>query len=84
MNVCLPSLQSELKRAVLSRQREYKMAAIHAKQTGDIDQAKKHYLTAKVTHPKTLMKGCDRNSPVVKMYLFIFEKAWENVVRFSL
>lgn len=45
----MPSLHSELKRAVLSRQREYKMAAIHAKQSGHIDQAKQHYLTAKVT-----------------------------------
>lgn len=43
-------LYSELKQAVLSRQREYKMAAIHSKQSGDIDQAKKHYLTAKVTN----------------------------------
>lgn len=44
-------LYSELKQAVLSRQREYKMAAIHSKQSGDIDHAKKHYLTAKVTKP---------------------------------
>lgn len=42
-------LHLELKQAVLSRQREYKLAAIQAKQSGDIDQAKQHYLTAKVT-----------------------------------
>ncbi|KAF0037716.1 hypothetical protein F2P81_010590 [Scophthalmus maximus] len=45
---CQPGAQhSELKQAVLSRQREYKMAAINAKQSGDIDQAKQLYLTAK-------------------------------------
>lgn len=42
---------SELKQAVLSRQREYKLAAIDAKQSGDIELAKHHYLTAKVTQP---------------------------------
>lgn len=45
----ITGLLPELKQAVLSRQREYKMAAIHAKQSGNIQQAKKHYLTAKVT-----------------------------------
>uniref|UniRef100_A0A672HCN5 Coiled-coil and C2 domain-containing protein 1B n=1 Tax=Salarias fasciatus TaxID=181472 RepID=A0A672HCN5_SALFA len=44
----LPSPCSELKQAVLARQREYKLAAIHAKQNGAIDQAKQYYLTAKV------------------------------------
>ncbi|XP_061625895.1 coiled-coil and C2 domain-containing protein 1A [Phyllopteryx taeniolatus] len=38
---------SELKQAVLSRQREYKLAAIQAKQSGNIDLAKRHYVTAK-------------------------------------
>lgn len=38
----------ELKQEVLSRQREYKIAAIQAKQSGNIDQAKQYYLTAKV------------------------------------
>lgn len=38
----------ELKQEVLSRQREYKIAAIQAKQSGNIDQAKHYYLTAKV------------------------------------
>lgn len=45
----------EVKQAVLSRQREYKMAAIHAKQSGNIDQAKHHYLTAKVTDTATTL-----------------------------
>ncbi|XP_055081371.1 coiled-coil and C2 domain-containing protein 1A isoform X2 [Periophthalmus magnuspinnatus] len=38
---------SELKQAVLSRQREYKLAAINAKQNGDINLAKQHYMVAK-------------------------------------
>lgn len=37
-----------MKQAVLSRQREYKIAAIQAKQGGDTDLAKRHYLIAKV------------------------------------
>lgn len=49
------SLLLELKQAVLSRQREYKMAAIHAKQSGNIDQAKQHYLIAKVTDTATTL-----------------------------
>ncbi|XP_070712666.1 coiled-coil and C2 domain-containing protein 1A [Pempheris klunzingeri] len=53
---------SELKRAVLSRQREYKMAAIHAKQSGHIDQAKQHYLTAKKLD--VLVAALDRDEPV--------------------
>lgn len=48
-------LHLELKQAVLSRQREYKLAAIQAKQIGDIDQAKQHYLIAKVTEPVSLL-----------------------------
>uniref|UniRef100_A0A3B4ASY4 Coiled-coil and C2 domain-containing protein 1B n=1 Tax=Periophthalmus magnuspinnatus TaxID=409849 RepID=A0A3B4ASY4_9GOBI len=40
-------LRSELKQAVLSRQREYKLAAINAKQNGDINLAKQHYMVAK-------------------------------------
>ncbi|XP_074544699.1 coiled-coil and C2 domain-containing protein 1A [Halichoeres trimaculatus] len=48
LNPSQPDTQpSELKLAVTSRQREYKLAAIHAKQSGDIDLAKQHYLTAK-------------------------------------
>ncbi|XP_020511371.1 coiled-coil and C2 domain-containing protein 1A [Labrus bergylta] len=53
---------SELKQAVLSRQREYKMAAIHAKQSGDIDLAKQHYLTAKKLD--MLVEAVDRDEPV--------------------
>lgn len=44
----LPSLHLELKQAVLSRQREFKLAAIKAKQSGNIEQAKQHYIIAKV------------------------------------
>uniref|UniRef100_A0A8D3DVT7 Coiled-coil and C2 domain-containing protein 1B n=1 Tax=Scophthalmus maximus TaxID=52904 RepID=A0A8D3DVT7_SCOMX len=48
--------------AVLSRQREYKMAAINAKQSGDIDQAKQLYLTAKKLD--MLVEALDRGEPV--------------------
>uniref|UniRef100_A0A8C9YRQ0 Coiled-coil and C2 domain-containing protein 1B n=1 Tax=Sander lucioperca TaxID=283035 RepID=A0A8C9YRQ0_SANLU len=67
----LPSLPSPpaslthstpLKQAVLSRQREYKMAAINAKQSGDIDQAKQHYFTAKKLD--MLVEAVDRDEPV--------------------
>ncbi|KAF7657060.1 hypothetical protein LDENG_00032390 [Lucifuga dentata] len=50
---------SELKQAVLSRQREYKLAAIHAKQSGDVDLAKQHYLTAKKLD--ALVEALDRD-----------------------
>ncbi|XP_041837868.1 coiled-coil and C2 domain-containing protein 1A isoform X2 [Melanotaenia boesemani] len=53
---------SELKQAVLSRQREYKMAAIHSKQNGDIDRAKQHYLTAK--NLDSLLEALDQGEPV--------------------
>ncbi|XP_026215753.1 coiled-coil and C2 domain-containing protein 1A [Anabas testudineus] len=53
---------SEVKQAVLSRQREYKMAAINAKQSGQIDQAKQHYLTAKKLD--ILVEALDRGEPV--------------------
>ncbi|XP_071359891.1 coiled-coil and C2 domain-containing protein 1A [Trachinotus anak] len=53
---------SELKQAVLSRQREYKLAAINAKQSGDIDQAKQHYLTAKKLD--MLVEALDGGKPV--------------------
>ncbi|XP_034543985.1 coiled-coil and C2 domain-containing protein 1A [Notolabrus celidotus] len=53
---------SELKQAVLSRQREYKLAAIQAKQSGDIDLAKQHYLTAKKLD--ILLEAVDRDEPV--------------------
>ncbi|XP_030284993.1 coiled-coil and C2 domain-containing protein 1A [Sparus aurata] len=53
---------SELKQAVLDRQREYKMAAIHAKQGGNIDLAKQHYLTAKKLD--MLVEAIDGDKPV--------------------
>ncbi|KAM7418751.1 hypothetical protein PAMA_016058 [Pampus argenteus] len=53
---------SELKQTVLSRQREYKMAAIHAKQSGDIDQAKQYYLSAKKLD--VLLEALDRDEPI--------------------
>lgn len=53
---------SELKQAVLSRQREYKMAAIQAKQSGDISLAKQHYLIAKKLD--SLVEAVDRGEPV--------------------
>ncbi|KAK2815809.1 hypothetical protein Q5P01_026276 [Channa striata] len=58
-----PDVQhSELKQAVLSRQREYKMAAISAKQSANIDQAKQHYVTAKKLD--LLVAAIDRGEPV--------------------
>lgn len=56
----------ELKQAVLSRQREFKLAALHAKQSGNIEQAKEHYLIAKVTEP-----GCLLTSTSVFMYMLL-------------
>ncbi|XP_028310919.1 coiled-coil and C2 domain-containing protein 1A isoform X2 [Gouania willdenowi] len=53
---------SELKQAVLSRQREYKLAAIQAKQNGDIDLAKEHYRTAKKLD--SLLEAVDRGDVV--------------------
>ncbi|XP_029286424.1 LOW QUALITY PROTEIN: coiled-coil and C2 domain-containing protein 1A [Cottoperca gobio] len=52
---------SELKQAVLSRQREYKIAAIHAKQRGDIDLAKQHYVTARKLD--IVVEALDRDEP---------------------
>lgn len=51
----MSSLLLEVKQAVLSRQREYKMAAISAKQSGQVDQAKQHYLISKVTKPMMVL-----------------------------
>nr|XP_061791777.1 coiled-coil and C2 domain-containing protein 1A [Nerophis lumbriciformis] len=53
---------SELKQAVLSRQREYKLAALQAKQTGNIDLAKQHYITAKSLD--SLVEAVDRSEVV--------------------
>uniref|UniRef100_A0A669BTK6 Coiled-coil and C2 domain-containing protein 1B n=1 Tax=Oreochromis niloticus TaxID=8128 RepID=A0A669BTK6_ORENI len=52
----------EAKQAVLTRQRDYKVAAIHAKQSGNIDQAKQHYLTAK--NLDVILEALDRGEPV--------------------
>ncbi|TNN52972.1 Coiled-coil and C2 domain-containing protein 1A [Liparis tanakae] len=53
---------SALKQAVLSRQREYKIAAIHSKQNCDIDRAKQQYHTAKKLD--LLLEALDRGEPV--------------------
>ncbi|XP_056264480.1 coiled-coil and C2 domain-containing protein 1A-like isoform X3 [Pseudoliparis swirei] len=53
---------SALKQAVLSRQREYKIAAIHSKQNFDIDRAKQQYHTAKKLD--MLLEALDRGEPV--------------------
>ncbi|KAM6972520.1 coiled-coil and C2 domain-containing protein 1A [Aplochiton taeniatus] len=53
---------SESKQAVLSRQRQYKLAAIQAKQSGDSDLAKQHYLIAKKLD--SVVEALDRGGPV--------------------
>ncbi|KAI4880680.1 hypothetical protein NFI96_010834, partial [Prochilodus magdalenae] len=53
---------SELKASVLSRQREYKLAAIQAKQSGDTELAKQHYLIAKKLD--SLVEAVDRGEPI--------------------
>ncbi|XP_068178265.1 coiled-coil and C2 domain-containing protein 1A [Antennarius striatus] len=57
-----PPPQPELKQAVLSRQREYKLAAVKAKQGGDLDRAKLYYITAKKLD--ALVETLDRGEPV--------------------
>ncbi|KAJ0050464.1 hypothetical protein NL108_003698, partial [Boleophthalmus pectinirostris] len=52
---------SELKQAVLSRQREYKLAAINAKQNGDINLAKQHYMVAKKMD--AMLEALDKHEP---------------------
>lgn len=39
--------KEETKRMLLERQREYKMAALRAKKEGDVDQAKRYFMTSK-------------------------------------
>uniref|UniRef100_W5KXX6 Coiled-coil and C2 domain-containing protein 1B n=1 Tax=Astyanax mexicanus TaxID=7994 RepID=W5KXX6_ASTMX len=53
---------SELKASVLSRQREYKLAAIQAKQSGDTELAKQHYLIAKKLD--SVVEAVDRGEPI--------------------
>ncbi|XP_053712187.1 coiled-coil and C2 domain-containing protein 1A-like [Synchiropus splendidus] len=52
---------SEVKQAVLSRQREYKLAAINAKHSGDIGQAKHFYVIAKKFD--SYVEALDRGEP---------------------
>ncbi|KAG7281922.1 hypothetical protein CRUP_002980 [Coryphaenoides rupestris] len=56
------SQNSELKQAVLSRQREYKIAAIHAKQGGNSELAKQYYHIGKKLDP--LVAALDRGESV--------------------
>ncbi|XP_030634753.1 coiled-coil and C2 domain-containing protein 1A [Chanos chanos] len=54
--------QSELKTQVQSRQREYKLAALHAKQAGDSDLAKQLYQVAKSLD--SVVEAVDKGEPV--------------------
>lgn len=51
--------ESALKQEVLSRQKEYKLAALDAKQNGNIDLAKQHYIVAKKMD--AMLEALDRN-----------------------
>ncbi|XP_035390894.1 coiled-coil and C2 domain-containing protein 1A [Electrophorus electricus] len=53
---------SELKASVLGRQREYKLAALQAKQCGDTELAKQHYLIAKKLD--SVVEAVDRGEPI--------------------
>ncbi|XP_031677852.1 coiled-coil and C2 domain-containing protein 1A isoform X2 [Oncorhynchus kisutch] len=53
---------SELKQCVLNRQREYKLAALHAKQGGESELARQHYHIAKKLDP--VVEALDRGEPV--------------------
>uniref|UniRef100_A0AAZ3STC6 Coiled-coil and C2 domain-containing protein 1B n=1 Tax=Oncorhynchus tshawytscha TaxID=74940 RepID=A0AAZ3STC6_ONCTS len=53
---------SELKQCVLNRQREYKLAALHAKQGGESELARQHYYIAKKLDP--VVEALDRGEPV--------------------
>ncbi|XP_056135795.1 coiled-coil and C2 domain-containing protein 1A [Lampris incognitus] len=60
---CQPNAQqSDVKQTVLSRQREYKISAIQAKQGGNYELAKQQYLIAKKMDP--LVEALDRGEPV--------------------
>uniref|UniRef100_A0A3B4AU88 C2 domain-containing protein n=1 Tax=Periophthalmus magnuspinnatus TaxID=409849 RepID=A0A3B4AU88_9GOBI len=61
-----PDPQDSLKQAVLSRQREYKLAAINAKQNGDINLAKQHYMVAKLPAPKTIAEALHQRMEIYK------------------
>ncbi|XP_069051742.1 coiled-coil and C2 domain-containing protein 1A [Lepisosteus oculatus] len=51
-----------VKAVLLSRQREYKLAALQAKQSGDTELAKRHYGIAKKFDP--ILEAVDRGEPV--------------------
>ncbi|XP_058862984.1 coiled-coil and C2 domain-containing protein 1A-like isoform X1 [Acipenser ruthenus] len=53
---------SGVKSALLSRQREYKLAALQAKQSGDSELARRHYSIAKRFDP--VLEAVDRGKPV--------------------
>ncbi|XP_045067661.1 coiled-coil and C2 domain-containing protein 1A isoform X1 [Coregonus clupeaformis] len=53
---------SELKQCVLNRQREYKLAALQAKQGGESELARQHYHIAKKLDP--VVEALDRGEPV--------------------
>uniref|UniRef100_A0AAZ3NXQ8 C2 domain-containing protein n=1 Tax=Oncorhynchus tshawytscha TaxID=74940 RepID=A0AAZ3NXQ8_ONCTS len=53
---------AELKQCVLNRQREYKLAALHAKQGGESELARQHYYIAKKLDP--VVEALDRGEPV--------------------
>ncbi|KAJ8345831.1 hypothetical protein SKAU_G00300240 [Synaphobranchus kaupii] len=59
---CNQQNHSVMKDLVLARQREYKVAAVQAKQRGDLGTAKQHYLIAKKLH--TVVEACDRGDLV--------------------
>ncbi|XP_076845417.1 coiled-coil and C2 domain-containing protein 1A isoform X2 [Brachyhypopomus gauderio] len=60
---CQPNAHhSELKTSVLYRQREYKLAALQAKQSGDTELAKQHYLIAKKLD--SVVEAVDRGEPI--------------------
>ncbi|XP_061080157.1 coiled-coil and C2 domain-containing protein 1A-like isoform X2 [Conger conger] len=56
------SQNSVMKDMVLARQKEYKVAAVQAKQRGDLGMAKQHYLIAKKLH--TVLEAVDRGDSV--------------------
>ncbi|XP_041098022.1 LOW QUALITY PROTEIN: coiled-coil and C2 domain-containing protein 1A-like, partial [Polyodon spathula] len=53
---------SGVKSALLDRQREYKLAALQAKQSGDSELARRHYSIAKKFDP--VLEAVDRGEPV--------------------
>uniref|UniRef100_A0A8L0DPB4 C2 domain-containing protein n=1 Tax=Oncorhynchus mykiss TaxID=8022 RepID=A0A8L0DPB4_ONCMY len=58
----VPPQKHTLKQCVLNRQREYKLAALHAKQGGESELARQHYHIAKKLDP--VVEALDRGEPV--------------------